>query len=208
MGGEAQDRRVRRTRRRLKEALLEMLGEMRYGEITVRDLCARADVGRSTFYGHFGSKEDLLFSGFDEWLFALIETDPPAGGADLVGDAPEGEAPGGRFRFSLPLLRHMRTQRRFFRATIVGGPESRIRRKTADLLAELARRELARETPGGDEAADTRSRAEEEARLEARAHAVAGAFLAIAAWWMENPRRLSAEAVDSVLRESVRAPGV
>lgn len=191
------DRRVRRTRRRLKRALLELLAEKRYDEITVRDLCARADVGRSTFYGHYGSKEELLFSGFDEWLFALIEPEPSVEGAGSGEPAPEE-----RFRFGRPLLEHIRGQRRFFRAAIVGGPESRLRRKTEDLIAELARRELARGADAGGIAS-----AEEAARLDARAHAVAGAFLALAAWWMENPRRLSAGAVDEVLRESVRSPG-
>jgi len=194
----------------------------------VRDLCDRADVGRSTYYAHFESKEDLLFAGFDEWLVALVDT--PAPGEEL---GTGGARTDGHFRFSLPLLEHIRTQRRFFRATIVGGLESRIRRKTTGLLADLARREIAREAgeageAGGEGGAPTGretlaltgeaaapgrrvagvgSRAEEEARLEARAHAVAGAFLAITTWWMENPRRLSAEAVDRVLQESVRAPG-
>lgn len=193
---------MRRTRRRLKEALLALLAEKRYDEITVRDLCGRADVGRSTFYAHFESKEDLLFSGFDEWLSSLIETRPAGEAVGADGDGADR-----RFRFGLPLLEHIRTQRRFFRATIVGGRESRIRRKITDLIAGLARRELARETAARGGVGDALSRAEEEARLDARAQAVAGAFLAITAWWMENPRLLSAEAVDRVLQESVRTPG-
>lgn len=193
-----------------------LMAERRYDEITVRDLCERADVGRSTFYGHYDSKEDLLFSGFDEWLFELVEPGPegaaaPSGAAEPL-DTGEPTAAGGQttgiFRFSLPLLQHIRTQRRFFQATIVGGKESRIRRKTTDLIAELARRELARgagASEGGD--GDPLAGAEERARLEASAYAVAGAFLAIAAWWMENPRKLSAETVDRVLNSTVRSPG-
>jgi AcrR family transcriptional regulator len=34
--------------------------------VTVRDVCERADVGRSTFYLHFADKESLLVSGFDD----------------------------------------------------------------------------------------------------------------------------------------------
>lgn len=204
MGREHPDRRVRRTRRRLKEALLGLLGEKRYDEITVRDLCERADVGRSTFYAHYDSKEDLLFSGFDEWLFELVEKGPHG----VAGPMAANEPTDARFRFSLPLLEHIRTRRRFFRATIAGGRESRIRRRTTDLIAELARRELARGTAareGGD--GGPVASPEERARLEARAYAVAGAFLAIASWWMENPRKLSAEMVDRVLQTTVRTPG-
>ena len=60
-----QDRRVRRTRRILHEALISLVLEKGYGRITVQDILDRADVGRSTFYAHFRDKEALLVSSFD-----------------------------------------------------------------------------------------------------------------------------------------------
>ena len=62
------DRRVRRTRRRLKEALLGLIQERPYEAVTVQNIIDRADVGRSTFYSHFRSKEELLFDGFGQTL--------------------------------------------------------------------------------------------------------------------------------------------
>jgi len=54
------DRRVRRTRRILGEALVELVLEKGYDSITVQDILDRADVGRSTFYAHYKNKQGLL----------------------------------------------------------------------------------------------------------------------------------------------------
>jgi AcrR family transcriptional regulator len=59
------DRRVRRTRRLLIEALIALIMEKGYSKITVQDLLDRADVGRSTFYAHFRDREALLLACFD-----------------------------------------------------------------------------------------------------------------------------------------------
>lgn len=60
------DRRVRRTRRILGEALVELILERGYDRTTVQDVLDRADVGRSTFYAHFRDKDALLMAGFDD----------------------------------------------------------------------------------------------------------------------------------------------
>ena len=55
--------RSRVTRRILWEALFSLLEEKYFAEITIQDICTRADVNRSTFYHHFDSKFDLLDYG-------------------------------------------------------------------------------------------------------------------------------------------------
>ena len=60
MQPEHDDRRTRRTRQLLRDAFLTLLKEKRYESISVQDIIERADVGRSTFYVHYESKEDLL----------------------------------------------------------------------------------------------------------------------------------------------------
>lgn len=55
-----QDRRVRRTRRLLSQALLELMLETEYESISVRRVTDLADVGYATFYRHFRSKQELL----------------------------------------------------------------------------------------------------------------------------------------------------
>lgn len=54
------DRRVIRTRRLLSNALIQLMLEVGYENITIRALTDRADTGYATFYRHFKSKDDLL----------------------------------------------------------------------------------------------------------------------------------------------------
>jgi AcrR family transcriptional regulator len=76
------DRRVRRTRRLLSEALLALIMEKGYSKITVQDILDRADVGRSTFYAHFRDREALLVACFDNLRDELRqEIDPMTPGA-------------------------------------------------------------------------------------------------------------------------------
>lgn len=187
------DRRVRRTRTRLKEALLELIEERGYESITVRDLTERADVGRSTFYAHFDSKESLLFDGFEGWLLSLPEL-------------PEGSGPEGTvLRFSLPMLRHVRTRGRFFLAVMVEGASPGVRRKTIALLAEVIRRELSRNRGGGTGAWRPEGmRSQEGVQREAEAHALAGAFVGVVSWWLRAGAHLEAERVDRVVQRLAR----
>ena len=54
------DRRVLRTRQLLYKALMELTREKGYYNVSVQELAERANIGRTTFYAHFASKEDLL----------------------------------------------------------------------------------------------------------------------------------------------------
>jgi AcrR family transcriptional regulator len=89
----AEDRRVRRTRRNLVEALIGLILQKGYERITVQDILDRADVGRSTFYAHFRDKEALLLSCFDglrEDLNQQLDATVPAA-------APRGQIPAAIF---------------------------------------------------------------------------------------------------------------
>ena len=55
-----EDRRVTMTKRMMKDAFIEMLKETDIYHISVRELCQRADVNRTTFYKYYGNQFDLL----------------------------------------------------------------------------------------------------------------------------------------------------
>lgn len=55
------DQRVLRTRSQLREALLELILEKGYENITTREIARRGGVGYKTFYRHFSNKDALLF---------------------------------------------------------------------------------------------------------------------------------------------------
>ncbi len=56
------DRRVERTRELLQKALIELISERGYDAITIQDIVDRAKVGRTTFYLHYNSKDELFLS--------------------------------------------------------------------------------------------------------------------------------------------------
>ena len=56
----AQDRRITKTRKAIYTAFLQLLNQKSFETITVQEVIDLADVGRSTFYSHYESKEILL----------------------------------------------------------------------------------------------------------------------------------------------------
>ena len=54
------DRRQQKTRKAVFDAFTSLLEEKTYNAVTVQEIIDRADVGRSTFYAHFETKDELL----------------------------------------------------------------------------------------------------------------------------------------------------
>ena len=65
------DRRIARSKRALRTALIELMEERGLDGLSVNDLCARADLNRGTFYNHFHDKDDLLTTLEDEVIDEL-----------------------------------------------------------------------------------------------------------------------------------------
>jgi AcrR family transcriptional regulator len=66
------DRRVTRTRTALADALVALIRRMDYNQITVEDILAEANVGRTTFYAHYTSKDDLLHKSLERLRALLV----------------------------------------------------------------------------------------------------------------------------------------
>ncbi len=54
------DRRVRKTRQRLRQGLVKLMRAKNIQDITVTELCAECDINRSTFYLHYSDVYELL----------------------------------------------------------------------------------------------------------------------------------------------------
>lgn len=67
----SEDRRVRRSRRLLKESLLELMKRKTFADISVRDVTDEADMNRGTFYLHYSGTAELLESLEEDLLTEL-----------------------------------------------------------------------------------------------------------------------------------------
>lgn len=77
------DRRQLKTRKAIFKAFCQLLKKKRYDHITVQNIIDAADVGRSTFYSHFETKDLLLDAMCEELFYHVFENDPcPYAGKD------------------------------------------------------------------------------------------------------------------------------
>lgn len=81
-----EDRRVQRTRELLQNALLELLQTREYDVITIGDITDRANVGRTTFYLHYESKEALYRQAHQAEVSRIAGA--PLTRAEYFADAP------------------------------------------------------------------------------------------------------------------------
>lgn len=122
-----QDRRVRRTRSALLEAFNYLLLHRRRDRIRVSDIVARANVGRSTFYEHYASADDIHMEALSR-PFAILAA------------AAAGEGDPERLKH---LLDHFSENRQRARATFAGRTgEKAVRLLTGMVEARLSDRQL------------------------------------------------------------------
>ena len=69
------ERKRRQARQRIIEAAEELFRERGFDDVSVGDIAERAEVGRTTFFRHFGDKQEVVFAKEQE----LLETIAAAG---------------------------------------------------------------------------------------------------------------------------------
>ena len=80
MTGQKVDKRVARTKTRLKEGLADLMTEKSIQEITVKELVAHVHINRSTFYLHYSDISNMLENVKQELIEEIaevMETYPP-----------------------------------------------------------------------------------------------------------------------------------
>ncbi|ULJ73657.1 TetR/AcrR family transcriptional regulator [Rhizobium gallicum] len=183
------DRRVGRTKTALHRALISLILERGYDSITVEEICQTANVGRSTFYLHYTSKDDLKQSGLDSLRRQL---------ADSAARAVHDGRPREGFDFSLAMFEHARDHIDLYRA-LAGSRGGTVALGTIrQILSDLVRNELAAkpDAPSPDPIP-----------RDLVVHYVVGAFMAVLTWWLDGGAELPPQRIDAMFRRLV-AEGV
>lgn len=179
-----EDRRVQRTERLLREALLALIQEKGFEALSVQEIIDRANVGRATFYAHFDNKEDLLVSGFDELRASLRERQNYAlshtSGADER-----------MFAFGHEMIAHVNEYREVFRAMVGKHSGAIVQRLLHKLLVGLIRDDV--------KAIVARGRANS-IPAEAFVQFTAGALFGLLMWWLDRKTGLSVEDLNAFFR--------
>ena len=68
-----EDRRITKTKRNLKNTLISMLPEQPFEQISITELCARAEISRITFYSHYSDKYALVDEIFQDMVLLGTE---------------------------------------------------------------------------------------------------------------------------------------
>ncbi len=163
-----EDLRVRRTRKLLQQAFIELTVEKGFAALTVRDITERAMVNRSTFYRHYLDKYDLLEQYMNE-MYALFE--------DQEGRAEPHphEAPANL----IDLLKHIQQFADFYRAMLGAKAdplfEQRIRQKTEKRFLSCFNQAFS-ERVGEPDAPP----------IDLKYNIIAAAGCSAIAWWLEQ----------------------
>jgi len=175
----AADRRSQRTRQLLRQALIDLMQTKSYAAITVKDILGRANVGHSTFYTHFPTKDDLLFDGLQELLGHLTSLEAQTNEPVLLP--------------SLEFLRHVRQQRRLYEALFVGPSGAAVAQSLQIQLRAYAERHLISGRLG----------LQPQVPVPVVADFIANAFLNLVRWWLDKNPGQTPEQVDAIFRQLV-----
>lgn len=69
------DKRTISTKAAIKKALLEMMKDIPFSRISVKELCERIGINRTTFYIHYANTHDVLIELIDEFLAEKVNDD-------------------------------------------------------------------------------------------------------------------------------------
>ncbi|MEZ5742332.1 MAG: helix-turn-helix domain-containing protein [Sphingomonadaceae bacterium] len=173
------DARQLRSRRALSGALLALLEERPFDQLTVREITARAGTGYATFFRHYPTKEALLGD------IAADEI------AELLARTTQIMADNGSYDSTEALCRHVHQHRRLWNALLTGGARSMVReefiRQARDLL------------PHADGQLDWLP-------PDLGVLHGAGATIDVLAWWLEQDGKYDVEDVAAILHRLVIAP--
>lgn len=174
------DRRIRRSRDLLGDALVALMQEKPFAEITIKKVLARAGISRSTFYSHYTGKDDLLLSDAEEFFTAM---------ASHMARTRENST---RLVPVTEMLNHLRDAHTFYRALVASGKKHEVMELGEGLFASGIAQRLALLRPQL-----TVTQREKLARF------AAGAFMGVLSWWIQHRMEEPPETIDRFFHQTV-----
>lgn len=182
------DRRTQRTRELLQKALIELIREREYDDITIQDIVDRADIGRTTFYLHYKSKDELFMSCHEsiirDFHIGLLH---PLSREELLSPEIPGQL--------TSAYRHLDEGRRLLYPIFQG--------KDSPLILRQIRERSAREIEANLRAIFDET--ECAIPLDLFATYLAGAQISLMQWWLEKRRAHTADDLTRTLYHMQRA---
>ena len=177
------DRRVERTQRLIRGALLSLIQEKGFEAVTVQEIIDRANVGRATSYAHFDNKDDLLASGFDDLRASLKarQREALSRGRHLEDRM---------FAFSHEIFAHTNEYREVFRAMVGKRSGAAVQRLLHKLVVDLVREDVK----------DAVARTDRAVPVDALVQFIAGALFGLIMWWLDGKMRVSVAEIDAMFR--------
>ncbi len=182
MDQQKQDRRSRRTRQALVEALLALLTAKNYDEISINDIVERANVGRSTFYAHYQDKDDLLRDGFERALDILIQ------------HVSFGEADQDLQLDTTPLFRHAKGHFELYKTLVWGSGFDVLTRDGHATLSAKFQERFKLHLSGKPEPAIP---------MAVLCHSMSGTLLILLKWWLDNKMPYTPEYMDEIFQRLI-----
>jgi AcrR family transcriptional regulator len=179
-----EDRRVQRTRLTLRTAMVSLIREKGFEALTVQDIIDRADVGRSTFYSHFKSKEDLLAGSVEMMRSTMRKLQRQA----MAGSASPRER---MFAFARELFAHAEQHRDVFAAMVGKHSGTVFQHHLHQMLVDFVREDVG--APGSRRMRDAME-------VEAAVQFVGGGLLGLLVSWQDRMPRASADDLNDLFR--------
>ncbi len=185
MSDQQTDRRVRRTRQALQDALISLILEQGYDSVTIEEITNRANLGRTTFYLHFRDKEELLLQAVE----AIVEDFIAKHGADLEREiSPKTALEKVRLNLEEGILYHIfehaRENADLYKVMLRGEGSSKAAEKMRTLISEEAIKRL-QYRPG----------METKIPLDFFGSYFAGALIEVVTWWLEQDQPYEVESM-------------
>lgn len=178
--GKPVDRRVLRTRRMLRDALISLILERGYDDLSIQDITDRADLRRATFYLHYRDKEELLQAVLTDLFASLMEEANPVLKGDILGGKTRVDA-------FLITFRHVADHARLYRMILNGHAGAQVAQFIRHYLAAHVRSGLETAAPG-----------QLRLPIDVLANYIAGAEFSFIVWWLESGQPYPAEEMASM----------